>query len=137
MRLRCGIVYEWQVRTIHRFQRSIEIYKCLPNFCLELSFLTVTNMRFKAVIKERHPYSVSAIRMSLWCAHFRDANLPGIYWNTFCIFAGDTNRPYLTTRVQDRNDYINAVFLPVSRCQGSDNSYHTFSHIGYGFPCCF
>ena len=32
---------------------------------------------------------------------------------SFVVFAGDVHRPYLTTRVKDKNDYINAAFLPV------------------------
>ena len=32
------------------------------------------------------------------------------------FFPADRHRPYLMTRVQGTNDYINAVFLDVSNC---------------------
>ena len=75
-------------------------------------FFTIINILYYSVILQNHS------NLLLKYSHFnnflsRICNMSGFIL-VLIFFTDDKHRPYLTSRVEGTNDYINAIFLDVS-----------------------
>ena len=70
-----------------------------------LDFFVKTRTRFS--VRDKRLFDITEVKIIR-------VDYISLFLTVRCMFSADVHRPWLTSRVHERNDYINAVFLPVS-----------------------